>query len=44
MMNNTYEDKKINELEEEIIPEPWMSKNINQMNEEEKIKYDDFLI
>lgn len=42
-MNNKYKEKQFNELDEEIQPEEWMSKNINIMNEEEKIKYEEFL-
>lgn len=43
MMGNTLAEKKENKLEEELVKEEWMSKPREQMTEDEKGKFDDFL-
>ena len=43
MMNNTLEEKKENPLTETQVREEWMDKPREQMNEEERAKYDEFL-
>ena len=43
MMNNTLEVKKENILQKEIEKEEWMDKPKEEMTEEEKIKYNEYL-
>lgn len=43
MMNATLEEKKENPLTEQLQREEWMDKPRDQMNEEERVKFDDFL-
>lgn len=43
MMNNTLEEKKENPLTEELQREEWMEKPRDQMTEEERAKFDEFL-
>ncbi len=43
MMNNTLEEKKENILKKEIEKEEWMNKPKEEMTEDERIKYSEYL-
>ena len=42
MMNNTLEEKKVNQLVEELVEEEWMKKPEDEMSNEEKTKLEEF--
>lgn len=42
MMGGTLEEKKETPLDEQLIVEEWMSKPIDEMSEEERIRFKEF--